>query len=352
MKKFFLGIVSILFINESNAQNLINLEGWTPGQASINHFTTNGQLTENIREWGDGPHGKRVIVWKAQPDGNVNDDGGWNSYPFDIDHTKMYRFSVWIKKTNSHNGTSYFGCENVTDLDGTAHPNAYFWYGDLPELNKWYLLVGYIHGSGDASQTSLGGIYDGTTGAKVLDCTDFKFFTTTVNTYHRSYLYYDNEVSDRQYFYAPRVDLVNGDEPSIQSLLGTQSALSEQTYFSGNVGIGTTDSRGYKLAVNGKIRAQEIKVEAFPWPDYVFTKDYQLPTLQQTEQHIKEKGHLPGIPSAVEVKTNGIDLGEMNAKLLQKIEELTLYLLKQDKRINSQQEILARQQIEIQALKK
>nr|WP_068890590.1 hypothetical protein [Pedobacter panaciterrae] len=120
---------------------------------------------------------------------------------------------------------------------------------------------------------------------------------------------------------------------------------------SGNVGIGTEDTKGYKLAVNGKIRAQEIKVETANWPDYVFSKNYQLPSLQETEQHIKDKGHLPGIPSAEKVKTNGIDLGEMNAKLLQKIEELTLYLidLKKDndqekirnqeqKKINDQQE--------------
>lgn len=99
----------------------------------------------------------------------------------------------------------------------------------------------------------------------------------------------------------------------------------------GNVGIGTIDSKGYKLAVNGKIRTQEIKVENTNWPDYVFTKDYKPQTLQETEQHIKEKGHLPGIPSAEEVKANGIDLGEMNAKLLQKIEELTLHLIEQNK---------------------
>lgn len=109
----------------------------------------------------------------------------------------------------------------------------------------------------------------------------------------------------------------------------------------GNVGIGTTNPKGYKLAVNGKIRAQEIKVEVTDWPDYVFDKSYQLPTLQQTEKHIKEKGHLPGIPSAVEVKANGIDLGEMNAKLLQKIEELTLQVIElsnQNKRQNEAQQ--------------
>lgn len=106
-------------------------------------------------------------------------------------------------------------------------------------------------------------------------------------------------------------------------------------YASGVVGIGTSDTKGYKLAVNGKIRAQEIKVESANWPDYVFSKSYSLTTLEETEKHIKEKGHLPGIPSAADVKSNGIDLGEMNAKLLQKIEELTLYLIEKDKQIIS-----------------
>lgn len=101
----------------------------------------------------------------------------------------------------------------------------------------------------------------------------------------------------------------------------------------GDVSIGTPDSKGYKLAVNGKVRAHEIKVETASWPDYVFAKDYQLPTLQETEKHIKDKGHLPGIPSAAEVKANGVDLGEMNAKLLQKIEELTLFIIEQNKKM-------------------
>jgi hypothetical protein len=110
----------------------------------------------------------------------------------------------------------------------------------------------------------------------------------------------------------------------------------------GNVGIGTVTPTE-KLSVNGKIRAQEIKVETAGWPDYVFAKDYKLPSLQETEQHIKDKGHLPGIPSAEEVKANGIDLGEMNAKLLKKIEELTLHLIEKEKELNAQKQLLAEQ---------
>ncbi|SMD08319.1 hypothetical protein [Pedobacter africanus] len=118
----------------------------------------------------------------------------------------------------------------------------------------------------------------------------------------------------------------------------------------GDVTIGTPDSKGYKLAVNGKVRAHEIKVETANWPDYVFEQDYRLLTLQEIEKHIKDKGHLPGIPSAAEAKTNGIDLGEMNAKLLQKIEELTLHLIEKDKKLNEDRKIILNQEERLRKL--
>ncbi|MGS2741704.1 hypothetical protein [Sinomicrobium sp. M5D2P17] len=102
----------------------------------------------------------------------------------------------------------------------------------------------------------------------------------------------------------------------------------------GSVGIGTTNINGWKLAVNGNIRAKEIKVET-GWSDFVFEDSYNLPTLEEVEQHIKEKGHLKDIPSAKEVEANGIFLGEMDAKLLQKIEELTLYTIQLQKEVNA-----------------
>ncbi|MEQ9404094.1 MAG: hypothetical protein RIM99_10935 [Cyclobacteriaceae bacterium] len=92
-----------------------------------------------------------------------------------------------------------------------------------------------------------------------------------------------------------------------------------------------------QFKVNGTIRSKEVKVEAAPWPDYVFDDNYTLPSLEQIEKFIQSEGHLPDIPTADEVNENGIALGEMNALLLKKIEELTLYQIEMMKIINKQQ---------------
>ncbi|GEM68735.1 hypothetical protein SMI01S_23410 [Sphingobacterium mizutaii NBRC 14946 = DSM 11724] len=109
--------------------------------------------------------------------------------------------------------------------------------------------------------------------------------------------------------------------------------------FNGNVGIGTTNPTA-KLTVNGLVRAREIKVDATPWPDYVFEEGYHLPSLDQIRSYIRENGRLPEVPSAVQVQKEGIDLGRMDAILLKKIEELTLYLIEKEGQIDSLNERL------------
>lgn len=101
----------------------------------------------------------------------------------------------------------------------------------------------------------------------------------------------------------------------------------------GRVGIGTMDPQS-ELAVKGTITSKKVKVMQDGWADYVFDSSYQLPSLAQVESFIKEKKHLPEIPSAAEIKKEGLDIGDNQAMLLKKIEELTLYVIQQNKEIS------------------
>lgn len=106
----------------------------------------------------------------------------------------------------------------------------------------------------------------------------------------------------------------------------------------GIVGIGTTTpDAAYKLSVNGKIRAKEVVVET-GWSDFVFDANYILKPLSEVEQYIKSFKHLPDVPSAEEIQQNGVSLGQSDAILLQKIEELTLYVIEQNKMLAAQQQ--------------
>ncbi|WP_260310057.1 hypothetical protein [Riemerella anatipestifer] len=84
----------------------------------------------------------------------------------------------------------------------------------------------------------------------------------------------------------------------------------------------------------GKFEAKEVKVTTTPTADFVFAEDYQLPKLEEIEKHIRDKKHLPEIASAIQMEKDGVNIGEFQIKLLQKIEELTLYIIELNKRIN------------------
>jgi hypothetical protein len=128
---------------------------------------------------------------------------------------------------------------------------------------------------------------------------------------------------------------------------------------SGNVSIGTADSKGYKLAVNGSAIATSMIVKLnSAWPDYVFKKDYQLLPLQEVKAYIDQNQHLPEVPSEQQIAKEGLNLGEMNKLLMKKVEELTLYLIEEHKKNKEQSDAneflevnLKKQQQQINQLK-
>jgi len=108
----------------------------------------------------------------------------------------------------------------------------------------------------------------------------------------------------------------------------------------GNVGIGTTNPQS-KLAVNGTIKAKEVTVTTSGWPDFVFEESYKLPSLDHVDSYIRENKHLPDVPSAKQIEEDGLSMAEMMAKQMQKIEELTLYVITQNKKIERLERELA-----------
>ncbi|MGN6417003.1 MAG: Ig-like domain-containing protein [Pseudobacter sp.] len=103
------------------------------------------------------------------------------------------------------------------------------------------------------------------------------------------------------------------------------------------IGIATKPAAEAKLAVNGAVYAKKLKITQTGWADYVFNNDYKLPSLKELEAYIKLNKHLPGVPTTTEVQKNGTDVAEIQAVLLKKIEELTLYIIEQNKKLEQQQ---------------
>ena len=230
--------------------NLVPSHTWTIGTGSVGIFSKNGETSENSRVWGAGPRGDidgnggRRILWQMTNQDSGGGDGGWNTSIVPIDHTKTYRWTVWAKQADMTGGDGsmsvYLGLRGYNDSDsnegvlpsgsagsGTANTNPYFWSGDLPVADKWYLIVGYCQGSGDSTAGSHGtGVYDPVTGKKVLSGTTYSWQTTNTGTVHRAYLFYYNTVDANPdgWFYDPRLECCDGSEVPLPTLLGAGSS--------------------------------------------------------------------------------------------------------------------------------
>ncbi|WP_291286057.1 tail fiber protein [Flavobacterium sp.] len=154
---------------------------------------------------------------------------------------------------------------------------------------------------------------------------DFEVNSGHISTGYRFGKYFDLNIVNNH---------IGGDHGGINFV--TNSDVKMAINVNGNVGIGTINP-GSKLTVAGNIHAQEVKVTARAGevPDYVFANDYKLKSLEEVERYIKQNSHLPEIPSAKEIEKNGLMLAEMNLSLLKKMEEMTLYMIEQNKEITS-----------------
>jgi hypothetical protein len=215
--------------------NIIDPYSWTTGSGGIGSFSQNGSTDENERVIGTDPFGNSSVLWETRANGSAADDGGWNHSSFPVDNTKLYRLSVWVKRTSSSAGGTFYlgtngGGQCVLRLDGSYGEECNpYWdcrgTGGLTQ-NQWYLVVGHVfpHTYPNSNQHADTGLWT-TSGSKVggiNGCNignDMKFGPSTTSLNHRTYHYYCGDNTTRLQFFEPRVDLCDGSEPRITDLL-------------------------------------------------------------------------------------------------------------------------------------
>jgi len=227
-------------LNETKFRPLtLNYTTWALGSGSTTGFNQNGSTAENERISATDPFGKTTVIWETRPLGDNNADGGWNTSQFDIDNTKLYRYSVWVKRiTTTSSGNLYLGIYGYNSggsnigmirLDGGAANTNSYW--DCPAIsalpfNEWVLVVGHVYPNSQASairhpdtgRWSLSGEKTSVNGCNI-GSSDIKWDSTHVRSLHRTYHFYSTTTAAQLQFVYPRVDIVDGNEPSIVDLI-------------------------------------------------------------------------------------------------------------------------------------
>ena len=213
----------------SYANNTVPYD-WELGNSNQSSFyNIYGSVAENQVINGTTPFGDTDLLWECVNDASTGADGGWTTDYIPVDISKPYRYSMWIKRSgNRTDGTIYFGGGSFKNMDGSANANPYFWIGDLPQIDTWYLLVGYVHPS-DYTGADIGvsGIYD-TSGNKVLDGTEYRWNGPISDIRFNNYLVSATDANTRQYFWSPLVQQINGSEDSLNDIVNNTSIYNNQ----------------------------------------------------------------------------------------------------------------------------
>jgi len=271
-------------------------------------------------------------------------------------------------------GETHFIRTEPMDNSGNGHTRLRMYLGDDWSFDQGFEIIAnrwdglqrhlfYLPGNGDNAIFHVGASFEGNVGIGTTTPTE-KLNTIGNIRAEGTYPYlnlYSTGWTSNTYIQngVDQIGSTGGDYLSFLNPPGKGFAFSEGSTnmmmigTNGNVLIGKTSQRniGYKLDINGSARASEIIVNS-DGADFVFDKKYTLPKLSYVKTYIEANHHLPEIPSAKEMQANGVELGEMNKKLLQKVEELTLYLIDKDKQDKEKDVKLAVQEARIVALEK
>ena len=220
---------------EDANNNLLANYTWTPGTGDCGIYKALGGSTENIRTSDTNPKGNQSILWTAisQDANGIMDfiDGGFSA-SVKIDYMKTYRFSVWAKSSDKNCYINMAAdISNTADKGGDANPNPVFFSAPLPETDKWYLIVGYVLGTGIPHNPTNSGVYDSANGDRIVingkeqTLPIFKNKDGATQQTIRVFMSGGETVGVNAKFFDPRIEIIDGEEQTIDSMLGKMSNM-------------------------------------------------------------------------------------------------------------------------------
>jgi len=261
---------------------------WSTGTGSLGIWSVNGSAAESQRLYDTDPFGNEGIVWQTNPDVVSGPDGGWNTSYMTLDKTKLYRFSVWGKRSSVTTSVArmYFGCTGSSDVlnmsNGATNNNPYWGYPLLTGMtyNLWYLFVGHVFpvdyrvdGYQDSQHPNTG--MWTIAGGRIGDHLpaggnvggDVKFSATTSSIRHRTYMFYSTSTAAHLQFFDPRIELCDGSEGTVEDLLAGVASESGNLLSSTSITNEGASFKHQKVAATGGDWIEDFG----EWRSHVFT---------------------------------------------------------------------------------
>ena len=310
----------------------------------------NETTSNSSTNWGNVAVGLGTM--NANVNGNANTAIGFNSLASNTSGSSNTAAGInSMKNSVSTSFNTAYGHNTLMEI-GTGQENTSIGLSAMAGLPNYTASNNTALGS-----NVLRGISNGSYNT-VVGSNSFRIFRTGSNNIVLGY----NNLSAYELYNVSNNIFIGNNITPINSQPNNELNIGNWIYgLDGKISIGgratftCADCTDYSLFVKNGIKAEKVKVDvasANGWADYVFNENYNLKSLEEVEKHINENGHLPNIPSAKEVVENGINVAEMDAKLLEKIEELTLYSIEHNKQNKIQEEKIKQLQEEISELKK
>lgn len=332
---FIIIILLILKVGDIQAQDI------TTGLVAHYKFenTSGAVIDETGNNNGVNNGATRGVIGKT---GNAFNFDGLNDYVYIANsptlNPSVFTLAYWVKSDGAQTG----GYDRVSGFS-----NFSFDVAVGGSTNSLLLYIGIWYDTGYDLKyntwTHIAVTYDGTTFKVYVNGNHIKSYTRTRtlsgNLYFASKYSggecFDGSIDDARLYNRAlsATDIQELFTSGGGSSLWSQNGANIHSINDGNVGIGTT-TPDHKLTVNGSIHAKEVIIDLdFPAPDYVFEEDYKLITIDELKKFIDKHSHLPEFPPASKMETEGLNISEINMSLLKRIEELTLYIIEQEKRI-------------------